>query len=81
MVYHIDDKANNVEEILICVYMYTFMYMYRISSTFHELTNDIIKLCEMAGDRSKIKTNHTWMGPKRGGDMRAYTALGQKDPN
>ena len=34
------------------------------------------KLCEMVGDRSsKIKTNHAWMGPKRGGDTRVYTAL------
>ena len=38
--------------------------------------NDIFeKICEMAGDMSKIKTNHAWMGPKRGGDTRAYTAL------
>ena len=29
----------------------------------------------MAGDRSKIKTNYAWMGPKRGGDTRAYTPL------
>ena len=31
----------------------------------------------MAGDRSKIKTNHAWMGLKRGGDTRVYTALFQ----
>ena len=38
--------------------------------------NDTLdKLYEMAGDRSKIKTNHAWMGPKRGGDTRVYTAL------
>ena len=34
----------------------------------------------MAGDRSKIKTNHAWMGPKREGDAKAYTALAQYLP-
>ena len=38
--------------------------------------NDTLeKFCEMAGNRSKIKTNHAWMGPKRGEDTRVYTAL------
>ena len=47
----------------------------KISSTFPELTNDFKKLCKMAGDRSKIETNHAWMGPKLGGDTRAYTVV------
>ena len=53
--------------------------MYMISSTFLDDPNDIFeKICEMDGDRSKIKTNHAWMGPKRGEDTRVYTALGFK---
>ena len=58
--------------ISICIYL-TFSSTF--SSTFPELINDFKKLCEMVGDRSKIKTNHAWMGPKRGGDTRVYTAL------
>jgi len=36
------------------------------------------KLCEMAGDRSKIKTNYACTRPKRGGDTRPYTHLEAK---
>ena len=64
---------------LLDTYRYTYgyenVYIDLTFSMFHELTNDIIELCEMAGDRSKIKTNHAWIGPKRGGDTRAYTVL------
>ena len=56
-----------------CIHAYMFhdthiTILSMFSSTFHELTNDIIKPSEMAGDRSKIKTDHAWMGPKRGRD-------------
>ena len=61
--------------------------LFKISSTVLDEANDTFeKLCEMAGDRTKIKTNHAWMRPKRGGDSRAYTGLilrllGQKMQN
>ena len=61
-----------------CIYMYpaTSCSPPRSLPRFLDEANDTFKkLCEMAGDRSKIKTNHAWMGPKREGDTRAYTWL------
>ena len=62
------------------IFISSWMYMYPATSCspprFLGDPNDILeKICEMAGDRSKIKTNHAWMGPKRGGDTRAYAVL------
>ena len=55
-------------------HVYSCVYMYQATScsppgspprVLDEVNDIFKKLCEMAGDRSKIKTNHAWMGPKR----------------
>ena len=73
-----EDEFGGYIFISICISMCIYMYPATSCSPPRFLgdPNDTLeKLCEMAGDRSKIKTNHAWMGPKRGGDTRVYTAL------